>query len=134
MESRVLYQRERERREALWRLDSLRPGDPNAVPLLEVLSRIDDEETAIPIGEGRELGVEDLRSMVEVVKTEGRIAYVKDDSIPQPWLERLSQAGTGSTRYPEGFYVHDWYKFLDLWPLEMAMIDAHKKARGGPLA
>lgn len=129
-----LFSREQSRREALWRLEGIAPGESYAAPVLAVLDEIEALDASDPIGEGVSMSTDDLRGTVEVIKIEGRIAFVRDSDIPEPWLQRLTQAGSGSTRYPEGFFAGDWFKFLDLWSREMAFLDEHKKARAKALA
>lgn len=124
-----LHSRERLRREALWKLEAFAPGDSSATEALASLVEIEGLDAHDPIGDGAFLTLDDLRGMVDVVKIEGRIAFVRESDIPEPWLQRITQAGSGSTRYPEGYFAHDWLKFLDIWSREKAFFDAHKKAR-----
>ncbi len=126
--NRRIFHRERSRREALWKLEFMRPGDPAAASVLEVLDGIEASEIIDPLGAGAFMSLEDLRGAVEVVSMEGRIPFVKSTDIPQPWRERCSQASYGSTRSMDGPYSHDWYKFLSLWAKEMDHLSAHRLA------
>lgn len=120
---------ERDRREALWLLDALRPGDPMSWPILD---RLDAVEAAL-VGEGLDdrdgLTVTDLVLLVPVIRHGRRLPFVRDLDIPQPWRERFNLASTGSTRYPEGYYLRDWQSFLEMWAREMSHLVEHKKAR-----
>lgn len=124
-----LFSREQLRREALWRLDEFAPGDSAAAEALSALVEIEASDAQDPIGDGAFVSLDDLRGMIEVVRIDGRIAFVRESDIPEPWLQRVTQASSGSTRYFEGYFAHDWLKFLDMWSREMAFFDAHKKAR-----
>lgn len=125
----MLRRLERDRREALWLLDALRPGDPMACP---VLDRLDAVEAALAGGgldDRDELTVADLAVLVPVIRQGSRLPFVRDLDIPQPWRARFSLASTGSTRYPDGHYLRDWLSFLEMWAREMSHLVEHKKAR-----
>lgn len=123
-----LYFRERNRREALWKLEQLRPGDPAAEQPLATIDAVEADEQEKPIGTAIELGIEQLRERVPVVDVR-TFRIVRDEDIPEPWRERFSQASTGSTRIPEGCYSRDWLHFLHLWPKEMAHLQRHREER-----
>ena len=122
-----LWERERDRREALWKLQSIEPGQPEALIFLEVLDRIDLDDDQDPIGNAGAATPSDLAGMVPIIKEQGRIDYVSDDDIPEPWRERFNQASTGSTRSLDGAYAGDWLKFLRWWQLEMERLRKHRE-------
>ncbi|MCE0782886.1 hypothetical protein [Pseudomonas sp. NMI542_15] len=126
-----LWQREKQRRRALWQLQGLRPGDPAAAEWLVMLSEVEFLERSEPIGDGYQLTIGQLRSMVPVVDLRG-FRIVRDDDIPEPWLERFGQASTGSTRLPEGSYGRDWLRFLSMWEQEMAHLQQHRNRHSSP--
>nr|WP_312159421.1 hypothetical protein [Pseudomonas juntendi] len=125
-----LWQREKQRREALWRLQRLQPGDPEAAEWVLMLNEVEFLERSEPIGDGYQLTVGQLRDLVPIVEVRGVDLYdfniVRDEDIPQPWLERFGQASAGSTRLPEGSYSRDWLRFLSLWEQEMALLQQHR--------
>ena len=57
------------------------------------------------------------------------IHIVPDEAIPEPWRERFMCASYGSTRVPEGAYLHDWLKFIAKWKQEMAHLERHRAGR-----
>lgn len=128
---KALWQRERARREALWDLENLRPGDAQAKPLLAVLDEIDSQDRAQPIGEAYAMSIDELRELVQETQFEGVDGYhfviVLDQHIPQPWRMRFEAASALSSRLREGCYVHDWRRFLRLWSHEMERLAAHRK-------
>lgn len=117
-----LRQRERDRRNALWNLNGLSPGDPAALPWLSVLDAIDDQDRNDPAG----MSIESLVTEVPVTQLNPRFRVVRDEDLPEPWRTRFEQASIGSTRLSEGAYAHDWMKFIRLWSLEMAHVEAHR--------
>jgi hypothetical protein len=127
-ESKTLWQREKNKREALWTLQGMRPGDPAAGVLLNALDIIEAEEQVDPIGPAFTLSNEEIRDLVPVTELRG-FRIIRDDDIPQPWRERFTQASTGSTRLPEGSYSHDWNKFLETWQSEMRLLTRHRQTR-----
>lgn len=126
-ERRVLRQRETARREALWQLTGIRPGDPAAAGILLVLDKVDGDDRSNPIGSGHALSVEAVLDLVPLTQVR-RMTVVRDEDIPQPWSERFLQASMLSTRLAEGSYSHDWESFLSLWIKEMDFL-AHHRAR-----
>jgi hypothetical protein len=127
-EAKTLWQREKKKREALWELQGMRPGDPAAGVLLDVLDAIEEEEQVDPIGPAFTLSSEEIRDLVPVTELRN-FRIIMDDDIPQPWLERFAQASTCSTRLPEGSYSHDWNKFLELWQSEIRLLTRHRQTR-----
>lgn len=127
-ERRVLRQRETARREALWQLTGVRPGDPAAAGILLVLDKVDGDDLSNPIGSGHTLSVEAVRDLVPLTQIR-KMLVVRDEDIPQPWSERFLQASTLSTRLVEGSYSHDWYSFLSLWIKELDFLSHHRACR-----
>lgn len=127
-EAKTLWQRERSRREALWNLQGLRPGDPAAAALLNALDVIEQEELSNPIGPAHALNSNEVQARVPLTKFEN-FTIVRDEDIPEPWLERFTQASTGSTRLREGSYSRDWSNFLELWQSEMRLLTRHRQTR-----
>lgn len=129
---RLLHERERARREAIWRLEALRPGHDAVRDILSVLDRIEEADRDAPIGPGINMEISGLREIVPIIDEPGKISYVDVDDIPEPWCERFEQASVGSTRpMAEGYvgaYAGDWLKFLSCWKLEMELIARHRKA------
>ena len=127
-ERRVLRQRETARREALWQLTGVRPGDPTAAGILLVLDEVDGDDRSNPIGSGHTLSVEAVRDLVPLAQIR-KMLVVRDEDIPEPWAERFLQASALSTRLVEGSYSHDWYSFLSLWIKEMDFLAHHRAYR-----
>lgn len=125
---RRLYDRERNRRDAIWRLELIEPGSKSAEPFLELLSAIRDADETDPIGEAFALGIHEVVAMVPVTSVPGWIDYVAHDDIPEPWCERFQQASAGSTATIRGNYAYDWEKFVRLWEVEMDMLARHERA------
>ena len=130
---RRLHDRERDRRDAIWRLEAIKPGSKTAEPFLESLAAIAELDESDPIGEAHALGIDDVFAMVPITSVPGWIDYIAYDDIPEPWCERFSQASTGSTATIRGSYAYDWEKFVRCWKVEMDMIVKHQLARGKPL-
>lgn len=130
---RRLYDRERERRDAIWRLEVIEPGSKSAEPFLESLSAIRDADETDPIGEAHALGIDEIFEMVQIKSEPGAIDYVGYDDIPEPWCERFQQASAGSTATIQGNYAGDWMKFVRYWKVEMTMIAKHELAQRSSL-
>jgi hypothetical protein len=124
-----LCERERARRRVLWSLERLLPGQSGATTLIDALDRIELDDQENPIGDSCAVSPSELASLVPIIKKSGRIDYVSDDAIPEPWRERFAQASLGSTRPLDGWFACDWLKFLSLWQLEMEHLAKHRKAR-----
>jgi len=112
---KVLWQRERSRRETLWTLEHLRPGSEEARPLLALLDDIEQQDLEHPIGDSSSMSIDDLRELVPetpFLSTDGHhFMLVLDQHIPQPWRMRFEAAGAPSTRLLEGSYASDWRRF-----------------------
>lgn len=128
---RRLHDRERNRRDAIWRLELIEPGSKAAEPFLELLSAIRDADETDPIGEAFAMGIDEVFEIVPVTSVPGWIDYIACDDIPEPWCERFSQASTGSTATIRGSYAYDWEKFVRYWKVEMEMIRKHQEAAQG---
>ncbi|MBI6710397.1 hypothetical protein YA0599_19430 [Pseudomonas syringae] len=128
---RRLHCRERDRRDAIWRLELIEPGSKAAEPFLELLSAIRDADETDPIGEAFAMGIDEVFEIVPVTSVPGWIDYIACDDIPEPWCERFSQASTGSTATIRGSYAYDWEKFVRYWKVEMEMIRKHQEAAQG---
>lgn len=127
---RRLYDRERNRRDAIWRLEAIMPGSKTAEPFLESLAAIAKADEVDPIGEAFAMGIDEVFEIVPVTSVPGWIDYIACDDIPEPWCERFSQASTGSTGTIRGSYAYDWAKFVQCWKVEMDMIAKHQLALG----
>ena len=128
MHEHSLKDREAARRKALWTLTQLKPSDPEAKPVLDVLDDIDRRDdlnttltTAVEVG--------DLPSIVEVEARADGLQTIRETSIPEPWRERFNQASIGSTRLVDGPYLHDFQKFIAMWKREIEHLEAHRTAR-----
>ena len=127
---RRLHDRERDRRDAIWRLEAIKPSLKIAEPFLESLAAIARADEVDPIGEAFAMGIDEVFEIVPVTSVPGWIDYIACDDIPEPWCERFSQASTGSTATIRGSYAYDWVKFVRCWKVEMDMIAKHQLARG----
>ncbi|WP_210558290.1 MULTISPECIES: hypothetical protein [unclassified Pseudomonas] len=129
-ELKTLWQRERQRREALWDLERIWPGNEDAKPFLSVLAEIDRQDLEQPLGDAYEMTIDELRDAVPETKFEGSDGYpfmiVLDHHIPQPWRSRFEAASMLSTRLQEGAYASDWRRFLRCWVNEMQHLAAHR--------
>jgi len=128
---RRLYDRERERRDAIWRLEAIKPGSKTAEPFLESLSAIAEADESDPIGEAYAVGIDEVFDMVPITSVPGGIDYVGYDDIPEPWCERFLQASAGSTATIRGSYAGDWEKFVRYWKVEMEILRNHQEAAQG---
>lgn len=128
---RRLYDRERERRDAIWRLEAIKPGSKTAEPFLESLAAIAEADESDPIGEAYAVGIDEVFDMVPITSVPGGIDYVGYDDIPEPWCERFLQASAGSTATIRGSYAGDWEKFVRYWKVEMEILRNHQEAAQG---
>lgn len=120
--------RETARRRTLWALDSIRPGDPKALPLLDILREIEQSEQAdFPLSSSL-LSTQLVLALVPTEPHPIGFDIVHESDIPQPWRERFIRASIGSTRVDEGFYAHDWQSFLTDWRSEMEHVEKHRAA------
>lgn len=128
---KALWLRERNRREALWELEVLQPGDEEAKAHLATLAEIDRQDLDNPIGLSGAMSLDELREAVPETRIEGSDGHpfviVLDQHIPQPWHARFEAASMLSTRLPQGSYASDWRRFLRLWVREMAHLKAHRE-------
>jgi len=123
-----IHKRETQRRRALWRLAGHVPGYSAARELVEELDAIDQEELGDPSLETAILDVGEVLVQVPVETHASTISIVRLENIPQPWRSRFLAASIGSTRVAEGFYAHDWHKFVRGWRAEMMHLDQHRVA------
>ncbi|MBT2374399.1 hypothetical protein [Pseudomonas fluorescens] len=125
-----LRHREAQRREALWMLAHILPGDVRALDVLDVLDDIELRERLDTGSMEQPLSVEEVLRFVPTKSHPIGCRIVRESSIPQPWRERFLRASVGSTRVPEGLYARDWDKFLVEWQNEMRHLEKHRAARG----
>jgi len=123
-----LHLREKRRRSALCTLAHLAPGDPRALCVLRVLDEIDHQEQAWLVS-CRIATVDEVTNQVGSEPHPIGTHIVPDEAIPEPWRERFMCASYGSTRVPEGAYLHDWLKFIAKWKQEMAHLKRHRAGR-----
>jgi len=116
--------RELTRRQALWKLASLKPGHPEAVPLVAILERISIEEHNDAVFEPA-LTLDIVSLSVPTRRSSSGKEIVRESDIQQPWRGRFLQASSGSTRLVEGFYANDWKNFLLEWAAEVQHLEAH---------
>lgn len=128
---RRLHDRERDRRDAIWRLEAIKPGSKTAEPFLESLAAIAEADESDPIGEAYAVGIDEVFDMVPITSVPGGIDYVGYDDIPEPWCERFLQASAGSTATIRGSYAGDWEKFVRYWKVEMEILRNHQEAAQG---
>ncbi|WP_282413281.1 hypothetical protein [Pseudomonas sp. PS01299] len=121
-----IWQRERARREAIWQLDALQPGDHNARPILQRLSELEQLDQEQPLA----VCTLDLQQLHELPHEPHAIGFniIRDADIPQPWLSRFAIAAGPICKVAEGVYRHDWTDFLDAWAKENDHINAHREA------
>lgn len=124
-----LRNREAARRNALWTLASLSPGDPKALHVLAVLDDIELGEAHDFSSPAAVLSVDQLRDSILAEPHPIGCRIVREANIPQPWRERFLRASLGSTRVADGPYAHDWKKFLEVWESEMQHLLEHRAAR-----
>lgn len=125
-----LRHRETARRNALWTLAHILPGDLRALAALDVLDDIEQRERLDAASMEQPLSIEEVRRFVPTEPHPIGCRIVRESSIPQPWRERFLRASVGSTCVPEGPYAHDWDKFLVEWQNEMRHLEKHRAARG----
>lgn len=127
---KILWQRERKRRDLLWSLERMSPGAEEAKPLLAELNHIDQQDLDNPIGDAYLLSVDELRERVPETPFRGSDGYpfviVLDQHIPQPWHARFEAACVLSSRLPEGNHASDWRRFLRCWLRDMQHVAAHR--------
>ncbi|NNA02250.1 hypothetical protein [Pseudomonas lundensis] len=118
------WQRERQRRQAIWELAELRPGDRSAKAILERLDDLERLDREHPISVCN-LSLEQLS---ELPREPHRIGcwIIRDDSIPEPWKSRFGIALGPAARVVEGFYWQDWADFLQAWERELEHVEQHR--------
>ena len=106
-----IWQRERDRREAIWQLAELQPGDRNARPILQRLAQLDHLDQKQPLA----VCTLNLQQLRELPYEPHKIGFniIRDADIPEPWRSRFTVALGRAARVTEGFYWHDWVDFLD---------------------
>lgn len=121
-----IWLRERERREAIWQLAEMQPGDQSAPAILELLDDLERLDREHPLIEC-ELGFEQLAELPREAHPIG-CWIVRDSEIPEPWKSRFVLALGPATRVSEGFYLQDWIDFLDAWQREIEHLEQHRLA------
>lgn len=117
------------RREALWMLANISPGDSTAFDALSILDDLDLQERKYFPNADKALELNQLRDCVTVQHHHSGIDIIFEQTIPQPWRERFHQASIRSTRLVDGPYAADWDKFLASWEAEMRHLEQHRAAR-----
>ncbi len=120
-----IWQRERDRREAIWQLGELQPGDQKARPILQRMDELERLDREQPLAEC----ALDLQQLSELPNEPHKIGcwIIRDGDIPQPWLSRFAIALGPAARVVEGFYWHDWTDFLHYWAKENDHITRHRQ-------
>lgn len=120
-----IWQRERDRREAIWQLAELQPGDRNARTILKRLQELEQLDLEQPLA----TCMLDLQQLRELPQEPHRIGFniIRDADIPEPWLSRFAIAAGPISRVTEGIYRHDWTDFLDAWVKENDHISLHRQ-------
>lgn len=121
-----IWRRERNRREAIWQLTELQPGDRRAGPILQQLAQLKQLDQEQPLAVCKL----DLQQLHELPNEPHQVGFniIRDGDIPQPWLSRFAIAMGPISRVVEGVYWHDWTDFLDGWVKENDHINAHREA------
>ncbi|MBF8742086.1 hypothetical protein [Pseudomonas guariconensis] len=119
------WQRERERRQAIWELAELQPGDRAAKTILERLDDLERLDREHPISVCN-LSVEQLS---ELPKEPHKIGcwIIRDANIPEPWRTRFTVALGPAARVAQGFYWHDWADFLLAWERDLEHVQQHRR-------
>ena len=113
-----LKARERARRKALWSLGAYERQAEAEATLLTIW-KLDRD---YPLGAAAGLSTEEVKSLVPITMS-GSSPLVRLADIPEPWATRFDEASYGSTRLLDGYFAHDWDKFLSLWPGEAEKIE-----------
>lgn len=118
-----IWRRERNRREAIWQLAELQPGDRRARPILQQLARLKQLDQEQPLA----VCTLDLHQLHELPHEPHSIGFsiIRDSDIPQPWMSRFAIAAGPISRVVEGIYWHDWTDFLDSWDKENDHLSKH---------
>lgn len=120
-----IWQRERDRRKAIWQLADLQPGDRRARPILQQLAELERLDHEQPLSDC----ALDLQQLRELPNEQHPIGFniIRDAYIPQPWLSRFAIAMGPISRVIEGVYWHDWTDFLDAWVKENDHLLKHRQ-------
>lgn len=95
-----LRHRELARRKALWTLAPMKPGDPRASSVLDVLDYIELWERHDKSVAAHVLSVEEILSSVPTEPHPIGFSIVRESNIPQPWRERFLGASlAAATRH-----------------------------------
>jgi len=113
-----LKARERARRKALWSLCAPERKAEAEATLLTIW-KLDRD---YPLGAAAGLSTEEVKSLVPITMS-GSSPLVRLADIPEPWATRFDEASYGSTRLLDGYFAHDWDKFLSRWPGEAEKIE-----------
>lgn len=128
---KILWKRERRRREALWTLERLRPGAQEAKSLLALFDEIDQQDRENPQGEADWMSIDELRERVQETPFTGSDGYpfllVLDQHIPQPWRAKFEAASALSSRLSQGSFASDWRRFLRGWVRELQHLAANRE-------
>ncbi|WP_139834960.1 hypothetical protein [Pseudomonas sp. B35(2017)] len=119
--------RERERRQVIWELAELQPGDHAAVEILQRLDDLERLDRESPLSECQL----DLQQLGELPHEAHPIGcwIIRDTTIPEPWKSRFAVALGPAARVQEGWYWHDWTDFLQAWERDTQHIEQHRLAR-----
>ncbi|WP_175653975.1 hypothetical protein [Pseudomonas sp. Marseille-P9899] len=119
------WQRERDRRQAIWELADLLPGDRGAKAVLERLDDVERLDHEHPIS----VCLLTLEQLSELPKEPHKIGcwVIRDSDIPEPWRTRFAVALGPSARVSEGFYFHDWMDFLQAWESDLEHVEQHRR-------
>ena len=120
-----IWQRERERRQAIWELAELQPSDRGAKAILERLDELEQLDREHPLSVCN-LSLEQLS---ELPKEPHKIGcwIVRDASIPEPWKSRFTVALGPAARVVEGAYWQDWTDFLLAWERDLEHVEQHRR-------
>lgn len=121
-----IWLRERERREAIWQLAEMQPGDKSAPAILERLDDLERLDREHPLIECK-VGFEQLAELPREAHPIG-CWIVRDSEMPEPWKSRFVLALGPAARVSEGFYLQDWIDFLDAWQREIEHLEQHRLA------
>lgn len=118
-----IWTRERARREDIWQLAELLPGDRSARAILKRLQELEQLDLVQPLA----FCTLDVQQLRELPQEPHRIGFniIRDTDIPEPWLSRFAVALGPAARVVEGFYWHDWTDFLDAWVKENDHLSRH---------
>ncbi|MEB3438068.1 hypothetical protein U8291_13695 [Pseudomonas sp. A2] len=121
-----IWLRERQRREAIWQLAEMLPGDPSARAILERLDDLERLDRDHPLCEC----MLDLKQLANLPREPHPVGcwIVRHNEMPEPWKSRFAVALGPAARVSEGFYWQDWMDFLDAWQREVEHLEQHRLA------